>query len=122
MMRSLGTTLVLCLLASVPVSSGEGDVVKTQAETEALVRADLAAVLGVEADAIKVDEAKSRTWTDKSLGCGERKGLEEPTPVPGYEFTLSYSDKKVTYHTDRHGRLVRCAKPGKPGKPLGPIR
>ena len=119
MMQSLGTTLVLCLLASVPATSGEGDAEKTQAETEALVRADLAALLKVEADAIKVDEARSRTWTDKSLGCGERKGLEEPTPVPGYEFTLSHSDKKVRYHTDRHGRLVRCVKPG---KPLGPIR
>lgn len=120
MMRSLWATTVLCLLAVGPGTRGEGDdVEKTQAETEALVRADLAARLKVGADELRVDEAKSRTWADKSLGCGERKGLEEPTPVPGYEFTLSYSDKKVTYRTDRHGRLVRCAKPG---KPLGPIR
>lgn len=122
MLRSLWATTFVCLLAGGPATRGGGaEVEKTQAETEALVRADWAAHLKVSAHEheLKVDEAKSRTWADRSLGCGERKGLEEPTPVPGYEFTLSYADKKVTYRTDRHGRLVRCSKPG---KPLGPIR
>jgi hypothetical protein len=88
------------------------------AETEALVRADLAATQGLPADQIAVAEAIVRTWPDQGLGCGKRQGVFEPSPVPGYQLTLTYGDKKFIYHADQHGRFLLCREHD---KRFGPI-
>jgi hypothetical protein len=90
----------------------------SRAETEALVKKDLASRLRVPVDDIKVADAADKTWPDDTLGCGGRKGLKEPLPVEGYTFTLAHGDTRVEYHTDRHGRFRRCDEK----KPLGPIK
>ena len=90
----------------------------TRSETEALVKRDLAGRLKVEAARLKVISVSEETWPDSLLGCGGRKGLVEPTPVPGFAFTLAYEGKKYEYHTDRNGTLKRCenTKPTKVSK------
>ena len=89
----------------------------SRAETETRVRKDLAARLKVEAPQVGVVEASDRTWPDEGLGCVARKGLREPTPVPGFAFTLVHAGRTFVYHTDRSGRFVRCD----PKKPIDPI-
>lgn len=91
----------------------------TLADTEALVKADLAARLKVEESEVRIVESKEKTWPDANLGCGGRKGVVEPAPVEGFEVTAASGDRKFSYHTDRSGRLVRC---DPPAKPLAPIR
>ena len=88
------------------------------AETEALVRADLAATLGLPAEQIAVAEAIARTWPDQGLGCGKRQGVFEPSPVPGYQVTLTYGKQRFVYHADQHGRFLRCPERD---KQFGPI-
>lgn len=89
----------------------------SRAETAKLVTRDLAARLKIGVEAIRVDAAADRLWPDSTLGCGG-KPLEEPQPVPGFSFTLSYQGRQYLYHTDRLGRFRRCDVP----KPIGPIR
>jgi hypothetical protein len=89
----------------------------SRAETETLVKRDLAQRLKVRADQLRLISASDRTWADANLECSARKGLFEPTPTPGFLFTLAYGGKQYVYHTDRKGRIRRC----EPGKPVGPI-
>jgi hypothetical protein len=89
----------------------------SRAETETLVKKDLAARLKVAVPQVEVVEVSDRTWPDEGLGCVARKGLREPVPVPGFAFTLAYAGKTFVYHTDRSGRFVRCDLK----KPIDPI-
>lgn len=89
----------------------------SKAETATRVTRDLAARLKVGVEVIRVDAAAETLWPDQTLGCGG-KPREEPRPVPGFSFTLSYQGRKYVYHTDRLGRFRRCDVP----KPIGPIR
>ena len=82
------------------------------------MKENLAARLKVPVDQIEVVDAADRTWPDDGLGCGARKGLSEPMPVPGFAFTLAHSGTRYVYHTDRSGQFRRC----NPEKPVGPIR
>jgi hypothetical protein len=79
----------------------------TRTDTEALVRRDLAERLKVDVEQVRVVSASDRTWPDSNLGCG-RKGLVEPTPIPGYAVTLEHAGKRYEYHTDRNGTIKRC--------------
>jgi hypothetical protein len=84
----------------------------SRTETEALVKQDLAQRLKVRAGDVTVVNASDRTWTDPSFGCTARKGLGEPTPIPGFAFTLAHAGKQYVYHSDRQGHFRRCD-PGK---------
>lgn len=95
-----------------PASSAATDLL--QPEIEALVVADLGARLNVARDAIQVVAASERTWPDRSLGCGMRRGVYEQQPVPGYQITLVHAAQTFQYHTDRRGAFVRCDPSGKP--------
>lgn len=77
-------------------------------ETRAKVTADLATRLRVPVKEIRVAAESNRTWPDETLGCGGRKGLYEPSPVPGFAFTLTHANRRFEYHTDTHGRIRRC--------------
>ena len=88
------------------------------ATIEQTVKADLAALLNVSVDQISMVEAVERTWPDRGLGCNTRRGMYEPTPVPGYLVKLTHAGQTFEYHTDQHGNFVRCREPG---KRLGPI-
>jgi hypothetical protein len=79
----------------------------TRIETEALVKRDLAGRLKVDVEQVRVVSASDRTWPDSNLGCG-RKGLVEPSPVPGYAFTLEHRGTQYEYHSDRNGKFKRC--------------
>jgi hypothetical protein len=87
-------------------------------ETETLVRQALSARLAIAGDAVRVLGSESRTWPDRRLGCGGRRGLEEPVRVPGYRFVIEADGQRHTYHSDRSGRVLRC---DAPPKPVGPI-
>jgi hypothetical protein len=120
---NLTTIIIIAFVSGVrPAAAGGGAMPQaktlSRAETEVLVKKDLAARLRVPVDDITVAAAADKTWPDDTLGCGGRKGIREPLPVEGYAITLAHKDKRVEYHTDRHGRFRRCD--GK--KPLGPIR
>ncbi len=105
-------------LAQEEPDTGATEEIVSLAETEALVKADLAAALSVPVEQIQVVEVITRTWTDPGLGCGSQKGLVQAVPVPGYQIALAYGDEIFRYHTDRQAHFVRCLGPG---KPLGPI-
>lgn len=122
-MKALTTVLLLPVvtaLSGAPSGAGAQGArpERTRAETENLVRDDLAARLSIAADDARVVESTERTWPDRRLGCPGRRGLEEPVPVPGYAFVLEAAGKRYTYHTDRAGRIVRCPSTR---KPLGPV-
>ena len=76
-----------------------------------------AALLKQPVGQIQVSSAIVRTWNDQGLGCA-RKGMYEPVPTPGYELTLTYNQQTFRYHTDLHGRIIRCIESN---KRLGPI-
>ena len=61
--------------------------------------------------------------TDEDLGCVARKGLQEPSPVPGYLFVVRVGQQTWEYHTDRQGRIKRCppAKPKTGDRGLGDL-
>jgi len=90
----------------------------SQADTEKLVKADLAKRLKLPEESLKVVEVSQRTWPDQLLGCRARRGVQEPTPVPGYLFVLEAAGMRHTYHADRQGHMARC---DAPPKPLAPI-
>ena len=85
----------------------------TRAETLALVRQDVAAREKVAAASVTVVRQEDRVWDDDDLGCAARKGLKEPSPVPGYLFVVQAGGLTVEYHSDRMGRIKRCP-PSKP--------
>jgi hypothetical protein len=80
----------------------------SRAETEELVRRDLAERLKVPAAQLTVVSASDRTWPDANLGCGARKGVLEPAPVPGFAFTFTHAGRRYEYHSDRRGQFRRC--------------
>ncbi len=114
---------LVCALhaATAVVSAGDTliveDVSVSRSETEALVKQDLAQWLKVRVDQLRLVGASDRTWPDTNLGCSARKGLSEPTPIPGYAFTLAHGGKQYVYHADRSGHFRRCDA----GKPVAPI-
>jgi len=91
----------------------------SRAETARLVVEDLARRLGLPASQVRVVHASDRTWPDATLGCGDRRSVREPAPVPGFRFTLEAGARRYIYHSDRSGRFRRC---DPPSKPLGPVR
>ena len=105
--------------------AGGSEATLSLTDMEQLVKADLAALFGAPIDQIVVAEAGERTWEDEGLGCNARRGVFESMGVPGYRIVLAHGADTFEYHTDRHGRFLRCIEPGKPldpiSKPLYPI-
>ena len=91
----------------------------TLEETQAVLLERVLAHGGLEADDIEVVSAEARTWPDASLGCPSmRRMLGRSGPTPGYRFVLKMDGVARTFHSDRHGRILRC---DLTQKPLGPI-
>jgi hypothetical protein len=86
----------------------------SQAETEVRVKNDMAKRVGLRPEDARIAESSARIWPDAGLGCNARRGLFEPAPVPGFEIVAEAGGRRFVYHTDRHGRLLRCSTPGLP--------
>ena len=109
---------LFAILAAVQVVAAQADVqpVKpmSQQEIEARVRIDAARRLQVTVEEIQIAETVERTWPDRGLGCNARRGVLEPAPTPGFRILVQAGAQRLTYHTDRFGRVLRCAAPNKP--------
>ena len=118
----LSLTFAIAVFAAAPVAVRQADVqpVKpmSQDEMEVRVRADAARRLRVTVDEVRVAETAERTWPDRGLGCNARRGVFEPAPTPGYRIIVQAGNRRLTYHTDRSGRLLNCAAPAKPLDPI----
>jgi hypothetical protein len=77
-------------------------------EMESRVRIDASRTLRVAFEDVRVVEVAERTWPDARLGCTSREQPAEATPTPGFRVVVNVKAKRVTYHTDRAGRVVRC--------------
>ena len=80
-------------------------------EMESRVRIDASRTLLVAFDDVRVIEVSERTWPDERLGCITREQPAEAAPTPGFRVVVKVKTNRVTYHTDRAGRVVRCAAP-----------
>jgi hypothetical protein len=113
---------VFATLAAASVAAGQAGVQPSkplsQKEMEERVRTDAAARFRVTIDEVRVVEAGERTWPDRGLGCNARRGVLEPMPTPGFRIVVQTGKRRLTYHTDRFGRLLRCAAPTKPLDPI----
>ena len=90
----------------------------SQQETELRVKADVSRRLGVPAQDVRVIESAERTWLDAGLGCNARRGVLPESRTAGFRIIVEAGTRRLTYHTDRRGRLLRCANPGKPLDPI----
>lgn len=114
-------SFLIVILAAAPVAVRQADVPPTplsQEEMEVRVRMDAARRLRVTFDEVRVAETAQRTWPDRGLGCNARRGVLEPTPTPGFRILVQAGTSRLTYHTDRFGRMLRCAAPTKPLDPI----
>lgn len=82
-------------------------------EMESRVRIDAARTLLVAFEDVRVVEVAERMWPDDRLGCDPREKPAEAAPTPGFRVVVKVKTNRVTYHTDRAGRVVRCAAPAK---------
>ena len=78
-------------------------------EMESRVRIDASRTLHVAFEHVRVVEVAERTWPDARLGCDSRERPAEAEPTPGFRVVVKVKTRRVTYHTDRAGRVVRCA-------------
>jgi hypothetical protein len=86
----------------------------TQIEIERRVKDDVARQGRLRADDVRIIESRERVWPDAGLGCNARRGVLEPAQVPGFEIVAEAGGRRVVYHTDRRGKLLRCSTPRKP--------
>lgn len=81
----------------------------SQQEMEVRVRIDVARRLRVAFENVRVLQVAERTWPDERLGCSARKGAVDPDPTPGFRIVVRAKAARLIYHTDRAGRVLRCA-------------
>jgi hypothetical protein len=72
------------------------------------IKADLAQKFGVNADKIRVVEARAITWQDASLGCPQPDMAYAQVITPGYWFLLEANGQSYPYHTDQNEQIVLC--------------
>jgi hypothetical protein len=118
MMVSAICALALLAPLGPPLAAPSAPGAWTRSEAEKRAKADAAERAKVPEADVRVVESEERTWPDEGLGCSARKGLAEPSPVPGYRIVVAAGGTRFTYHADTAGRLARC---DAPKKPLGPI-
>lgn len=73
-----------------------------------LASADLAAVLGIEGEDIKLVEVEPMQWRDTSLGCPKPGMMYAQVITPGYRLTLEVDGQLHVYHADAGKLVVRC--------------
>ncbi len=72
-----------------------------------LAVADLAAHLGLAADAITVISVEQVDWNDASLGCARPGQMYAQVITPGYRIVLDAGGQTYEYHTGG-GAVIRC--------------
>ena len=72
---------------------------------------DLAAALGVEADAVEVVDLQEVTWRDGSLGCAKRGMAYTQALVDGSRITLRVDRTTYEYHSGGSGPPFLCERP-----------
>lgn len=80
-------------------------------------RADLAARLGVDADAISVEEARHVIWPDGSAGCPMSDHNYMQMLTEGVLIRLKAEGRVFQYHGGVAGPAVYCAKPSATSPP-----
>ena len=88
----------------------------SQQEMEVRVRIDAARKHRVAFENVRVLQVAAQTWPDERLGCSTRKGAVDPKPIPGFRIVARAKATRLTYHTDRTGRVLRCAVPASKSK------
>jgi hypothetical protein len=76
-------------------------------EQAAAARADLATRLRTSEEDINIVGARSRTWPDSGLGCGESSASASTGEVDGFVLILRHGGRTFTYHTDLD-RVIPC--------------
>jgi hypothetical protein len=72
----------------------------------AIVKADLAARLGVAKSQIVVQSTESVQWSDSSLGCPQPGMMYAQVITPGYRIVLDYGGNQYNYHTNLTGGVI----------------
>jgi len=80
----------------------------TASADAAPVIAAIAADLGVSPESVQVITIEPRDWPDSSLGCPQPDMLYAQVITPGYLVLVEVSGKRMEYHTDKLGTVVRC--------------
>ena len=81
----------------------------SQEEMESRVRIAAARELNVPYEDVGIVETTGRTWTDNALGCkGPGPSDAEPAGISGFRIAVKIDKRRLTYHTDRFGRVVQC--------------
>jgi hypothetical protein len=76
-----------------------------------IVRKDLAAQLGTDVEGISVISTEAIIWPNAALGCPLPGKVYAEGTVPGFRIQLEAKNKEYSYHTDRTGQFIQCAKP-----------
>lgn len=71
-------------------------------------KADLVEKFGVNANQIRVTEARAVTWQDASLGCPQSDMAYAQVLTPGYWILLEAKGQLYPYHTDQNDQIVLC--------------
>ncbi len=71
---------------------------------------ELAERLHIDADDIKINYVRFKTWPDTSLGCPEEGKTYDEVETEGFLVELEHAGKTYLYHTDVE-RIVLCEKP-----------
>jgi len=93
-----GEPRVVPAVGGTPVASSE----------PAWLTAAIAADLGVPPETIQVVNVEPRNWPDTSLGCPKPDMLYAQVVTPGYLVLVDVSGKRIEYHADERGTVVRC--------------
>jgi hypothetical protein len=72
---------------------------------------DLARLLEIDVEEIRVIRAGPIEWNDSSLGCPQPDTTYLPVITPGYQFELFAQERPYVYHTDTAEVVVRCEQP-----------
>ncbi len=82
-------------------------------------KADLVKQFGVNANQIRIMEARAVNWPDASLGCPQPDLAYAQVLSPGYWVLLEADGKQYPYHTDQNEQIILCL--GNPSDPESPL-
>lgn len=71
--------------------------------------AAIARDLGVAVDEVKVVSDEPREWPDSSLGCPQPGMVYAQVITPGSAIVVVVDGKRIEYHADEQGEVVRCS-------------